>query len=629
MPQADISFGPFQESSYDALGGASPRAINVVIDPKGVVSKRPGIASYDAAPSGVVDDTGITGLYVDNTSQLFAVGGRPGARHIYKLLNGNAVDLSLAPNSTLRGTRRPTFAETELYLVMAGGADMQKLHLVTLASTLLGGAPPLASHVVANASRLAANDLLVDKTKVRFSGVFQGTVDVSGMEQWDNTGLSEEGGFFTAEARPDPVMAVHENTNEIFVWGKDNVQIFVPDAPPAIFVPAATRESGTLAPYSIIKQGQDFFWLDQHRRIVYSDGRSFQNLEGPIKKQLDELTHPTDCFGYRVFVGHIDCLVWTFPTDGRTFVYQVGGGWSEWSGWDAGASQFKSFIVNAHYLRRDGGLNVVGTVDGRIGRFALGSFSDRGERVVAYVESGFINRDTDNLKRCRSVKFAIRRGHTEEVPVVQPPPTETYRTYGRASLDEDYGMGIGNPGSYNMGIDTPSDPASATVIHASVESVQTSISGISDTIAMFSGVTHVRLEWLQGGGGFVRYTLDSVTVIPGDADYFQIDVAAVESDITFPFDVLSYEDVVILWLEAAAPTVLSPSAALCRVEWRDDTGPWNQPLFIDVGFIGDNHCVRELRSLGTYRRRQWRFSFSDDVNLSLLKVTENFDVLGS
>lgn len=483
MPQADIVFGPFQEGSYEELGGASPRAINVVIDPKGVVSKRPGISAYDVAPSGIVDSDGITGLYADNTSQLFAIGGTPDARHIYKLANGSALDLSLAPNSTLRGRLRPTFAETELYLVMAGGSNIQKLHLQTLVSTQLGGNPPIASHIVANSSRLAANDIIVDKTKVRFSGVFQGTVDTSGMEMWDNTGLTEDGGFFTAEARPDPVVAVHENTNEVFVWGTDNVQIFQPDAS-SIFAPSVTRESGTLAPYSIIKQGQDFYWLDQHRRFVYSDGRTFQYLEGSIKRQLDELSAPSDCFGYRVFVGHIDCLVWTFPTDGRTFVYQVGGGWSEWFGWDESSSQFKRFIVNAHHLRRDGGLNVIGTTDGRIGKLDLGTFDDRGERIVSYVESGFVNRDTDNLKRCRSVKLAIRRGSAS-------------------------------------------------------------------------------------------------------------------------------------------------AASLGKIEWRDDSGAWSGPLYIDTGVTGDNHCVRELRSLGTYRRRQWRFTFSDSVNLSLLKVTEDFDTLGS
>ncbi len=481
--QADIVFGPFQEGSYEELGGSSPRAINVVIDPKGVVSKRPGIASYSVAPSGVVDADGITGLYSDNTGQLFAIGGTPDARHIYKLFNGAASDLSIAPNSTLRGRRRPIFAETEVFLVMAGGSNIQKLNLTTLMSTQLGGSPPIASHIVANSSRLAANDIIVDKTKIRFSGISQGTVDTTGHETWDNTGLTDDGGFITAEARPDPIQAVHENTNEVFVWGVDNVQIFAPDVS-SIFAPTVTREAGTLAPYSIIKQGQDFFWLDQHRRIVYSDGRQFQNLEGPIKAQLDALVDPTDCFGYRVFAGHVDCLVWTFPTDGRTFAYQIGGGWSEWFGWDDSQANFKRFIVNAHHLRRDGGLNVVGTTDGRVGKLSLGSYDDRGEKIVAYVESGFQNRETDFLKKCHAVKFAIRRGSTA-------------------------------------------------------------------------------------------------------------------------------------------------AASLGRIEWRDDTGPWNGPIFIDTGVTGDNHCVREIRSLGSYRRRQWRWTFSDTSPLSLLKVTEVFSILGN
>jgi hypothetical protein len=483
MPEDVISFGPFQEGSYDELGGASPHAVNVVIDPKGVVSKRPGITTYPVAPSGVIDSRGITGLYADNTGQLFAVGGFPGARHIYKLLNGNAIDLSTTPNSALRGLRRPTFAETERWLVIAGGADIQKVDLTSLVSSQLDGHPPLASHIVANSSRLLANDLTVDKTKIRYSGIAQGTLVTAGHEQWTNTGVLEDGGFFTAEARPDPIQAVYENTNEVFVWGVDNVQIFVPDAS-SVFAPAATRESGLLAPYSVIKKGQEFFWLDHNRSFVYSDGRQFQDIGAPIKRQIDALSNPSDCFGFRVFLGHVDCLVWVFPTDGRTFAFQINGGWSEWFGWDISQSNFKRFIANAHHIRRDGGLNVVGTVDGRVGRFAMDSFSDLGELVVSRVESGFIDRGTDLRKRCSGVKIAMRRGS-------------------------------------------------------------------------------------------------------------------------------------------------NATRSLGKLEWRNDTGPWNGPISVDTGTTGDNRIVREIRGLGDYRRRQWRWTFSDDANLSLLKVTETFDVLST
>jgi hypothetical protein len=482
MPQEPISFGPFLESSYDELGGASPSAINVVIDEKGTVYKRPGISTYSVAPDSVVDSDGIIGLYSSNDSQLFAIGGTPLSRSIYKISGGLASDISGLPAATLTGPSRPTFSETEVFFLIAGGNDIQKVRLDNNESTRLGGSPPFATHIAANTSRILANDVTVDRTKVRFSGISQGTVDTSGHEMWDNTGIIDDGGFFTAEARPDNVVAVHEATNEIFVWGTDNVQIFGPGST-FVFEPGATREFGCIAPYSIIKKDQEFIWLDQHRRFIYSDGRTFQQIEKPIKKQLDALSTVSDCFGYRVLLGHIDCFVWTFPTDGTTFAYQVGGGWSTWNGYDISQGNFKVFQVLSHHLRRDGGVNVVGTIEGKIGKFSQTAYDDLGELIVSRVDSGFIDRGTDNLKHSKSIKVACRRGQN------------------------------------------------------STESVG-------------------------------------------------------------------------------------------RLEWRDDTGNWSGPLYIDFGSTGDNYIVKEFRSLGTYRRRQYRFTFSDSVNLALVKVTEEFDILG-
>lgn len=481
MAQDVITFGPLQESSYDELGGSSPLAINVVIDKNGVIYKRPGITNYDVAPSSVIDSDGITGLYATNDSQLFAIGGTELARRIYKLANGNLSHLSLAANTTLNGRGRPVFTETEVFLVVAGGSDIQKITISGNVSSRLGGSPPQATHIAANSSRLLANDTTVDKTKVRFSGISQGTVVTTGHENW-SVGTLSDGGFFTAEARPDNVVAVYENTNEIFVWGTDNFQVFVPDSS-AIFAPAATREFGTIAPYSIIKKDQDFFWLDQHKRFVYSDGRTFKNLEKPIKKKLDSLSVVSDCFGYRVLIGHIDCFVWTFPTAGVTFAYQVDGGWSEWHGWDINQSNFKPFQVLSHHLRRDGGINVVGTIDGHVGKISQSAYSDLGELIVSRVDSGFINHGTFNRKHCKRLTITARRGENSSAPVG-------------------------------------------------------------------------------------------------------------------------------------------------RLQWRDDTGVFGNDLFVDFGSTGDYETTKEFNSLGYYRNRQWRWIFSDSVNQSLIRVTEDYEVLG-
>lgn len=475
-----IDFGPNQDSSSEELGGSSPYAINVILDKNGTVSKRPGIKVYEVAPSSAIDANGISGLYSTNDGQLFAVNNAVNSRNIYKIASGSATLVSNLPDERLIGNGRPIFTETEAYLIIAGGLNIQKIKLATLESSRLLGDPPLSTHVAANSSRLLANDSVVDKTKVRFSGVFQGTVDTSGMETWD-LGNDDDGGFFTAEARPDNVMAIAENTNEIFVWGTDNVQVFVPDTS-LIFAPAATREFGTLAPYSIIKKDQEFFWLDQYRRFVYSDGRTFQNIEKPIKKQLDALTNPSDCFGFRVLLGDKECFVWTFIQDQVSFVYQVDAGWCVWASWDSTASNFTKLNVLSHYLRRNGGVNVVGTFDGKVGKLDIDTPSDLGELIVAQTATGFLDHGTDNRKFCKSIKISGRRGS-------------------------------------------------------------------------------------------------------------------------------------------------SATESLGRLEWRDDTGNWNGPLYMDFGTTGDNTIVKEFRSLGVYNRRQWRWTFSDSANLSLVRVMEEFDIL--
>jgi len=478
---AEIDFTPNQDSSSEELGGASPYALNVIVDTNGVVSKRPGIKAYSVAPSGVVDSTGIAGLYATNDGQLFAVNNAVNSRHIYKIANGSATLVDHLPDETLIGNGRPVFTETEVYLIIAGGLNIQKVKLSTLESSRLLGDPPFATHVTANSSRLLANDATIDKTKIRFSGVFQGTTDTSEMEDWTVDGNPDHGGFFTAEARADNILAMADNTNEIFVWGTDNLQIFVPDTN-LIFAPAATREIGTCAPYSIIKKDQEFFWLDQYRRIVYSDGRSFQNIDKPIKNQLEALTNPSDCFGFRMILGNKECFVWSFIQDQVSYVYQVDAGWAIWNSYDSAAANFTKLNILSHHLRRDGGVNVVGTYDGKIGFLDQNTPDDLGEKIVAQVATGFQDRGSDNRKFCKGVKISGRRGSTS-------------------------------------------------------------------------------------------------------------------------------------------------TASLGRLEYRDDTGQWNGPLYMDFGSTGDNTIVKEFRSLGVYNRRQWRFTFSDSANLSLVRVQEEFDTL--
>ena len=488
MTQAAISFANQQTTGQEALGGAPGVAVNVVVDQTGTVRRRPGIVAAPNTFAGVVDPTGISGLYGTIGGSLFAVGSTPQFRQIYKVGPTGATAMGLSTDdSTLAGTLRPVFAETQLILAIAGGDKMQKIVLATNASSRLGGSPPFASHVAANSSRLLGNLAAVtanttfDLSVVRFSDIANGNSSFAGMESWTE-GLGTAG-HFSCEADPDPCVAIYQDTNEVFCFGNTSLQVFDPD-PTAVWAPAVTVELGNSAPYSVIKINGQFCWLDDLRRFVMSDGRSQSVLSDPIKQTLDDMTTVSDCYGFRFIQGPVDALVWVFPTDGRTFAFQQGSGWSEWLGWNMSASNFAPFPVTASCIAPTTHDVMVGTSSGQVGQLSLDAQTDLGTLVNARVETGYLNRSTDMRKKCNCVYVALKRGQS------------------------------------------------------------------------FASV--------------------------------------------------------------------GPQAYL---SWRDKPGAWNSPIAIDLGPLGDTTVVVPLRSLGVYRRRQWKFEFSGTDALELVSVIEDFDIL--
>lgn len=400
MPQDRIPFGPQQATGLDELAGGGREAFNVVMDSLGSVRRRPGTALWSTV---LVDARGIDALHATVDGEVFALSASPPNRTIYKVTPTGRLAL---PGVGVGGMRRPVIAETESILAIAAGSDMVKLVLATETSSLLGGSPPESSHVIAQSTRLLANDVAsADKTKVYFSNQALGS-SYAGFEQW---GVLVGGGFFTAEARPDPVLALAENTNEVFVWGTTTLQVYGPDAV-FVFAPLSTREHGLSAPYSVVKVDMAFAWLDHRRRFVLGDGRAMEVISQPIQRALDELTKVSDCFGYRVAIGPTDAIVWSFPTDGRTFVYQTGVGWGQWL--DPVTSSGLPSPVQSATHDPTTNATIVGVEAGVLLTYQTGLTTDSGNPILSRVTTGFENRKTDSRKHCQKVRLAMRRGET-------------------------------------------------------------------------------------------------------------------------------------------------------------------------------------------------------------------------
>jgi hypothetical protein len=410
MPEAPIPFTNKQASGQEPLAGATVVAMNVVTDELGAVYRRPGILASPLATSAVIDANGISGLYKTLDGKIWAVGASgPPERPIYQVGPGGSVKLGGgAAGLGLRGAGRPTFAETEMLLVLAGGAEPEKVILATGNSARLGGAPPFSTHVLGNASRLLLNDNALDKTKVRFSDLALGTTSYAGHEVWSLGGVGTSG-YFTAEGRPDPVVALAEDTNEVLVFGSATLQSFQPD-PTVTYSPLATREVGCSAPYSVVKIDQDFFWLDHLRRFIGGGSRSYQPISDPIQRTLDAMVTASDCWGAYVAMDFLDVILWTFPTDGRVFVFQKGQGWGQWAGQANG--NWAPLGITAVHMPADGTDVLVGTSAGKIGTLSLDASTDFGEPIRASVTTGYLDHGTSSLKHCASVKFALKRGTT-------------------------------------------------------------------------------------------------------------------------------------------------------------------------------------------------------------------------
>lgn len=396
-------FGNAEEVGDEELAGASPLAMNVLIDGKGAVRRRPGLATYAEAPSASFSSYPINGLFVtSNNDTLLAVANNPAERPIYRCENFSATEINATSQGRLPGTGRPVFTETEQYTFIAGGAAPQQVDTVGATSQRLGIAstapPPFSTHIVSHASRLLSNDLTSTSTRqfVRYS-----TLGVTGVGQWDQRR------FFSVDASPDAVVALHVGQNEVFAFGQKTLQTYVSD-PSYIYAPTKPIDQGCSAPYSIISTDGNFAWLNHRRRFVVSDGRSSQDISAAIGTSLDELTTTSDCYGYRLKADQFDCLVWSFPTDGRTYCWQQGGGWSQWASWTA--PSFTPFTVTSSVFRQSDNVNVVGTSDGRVGKFSVGSGVDFLTILKSDVKTGFYNRGTDARKWCKRLRLSFRRG---------------------------------------------------------------------------------------------------------------------------------------------------------------------------------------------------------------------------
>jgi hypothetical protein len=312
-------------------------------------------------------------------------------------------------------------------LVMAGGAQLQKwlgpgklagqATSQPLANTGVGGPPPSADFVCAIAQRLVA----------QYSGT-SGQIRWSGpLEDYENWDMSTGGaGFVQAAAKPDPIVAMLDNTNEVFCFGTETLQVFAPAAlnidvndPTNLldFAPSRTMNIGTVSPYAVVAVDDMFAMLDRQRRFIFTDARTYTDISRPVAKLLRDLKSISDAWGFRMRFGRFDCIVWFFPTDGFGLTYDTQTqNWSEWREQATAGSVGLGIVsdvapsITCAYNWSEKGALLVGMSDGRILKLDDDSSVDSdGTAIRVEVVSGFNDHGSTAQKHCHTLMLTFKR----------------------------------------------------------------------------------------------------------------------------------------------------------------------------------------------------------------------------
>ena len=258
--------------------------------------------------------------------------------------------------------------------------------------------PSTATHVAFMDGYFLANDP-TNSGRFNISAAYQG---------YDWNGLD----FATAERSPDELQALVVSNRNLWLIGTHTSEIWYNSG--ASDFPFAPMQSGfsqwgTVAPWSAIEISGTTFWLTQNDegvgQVIMTDGVQPQIISNPaIAAEISKLGTLTDAYAWAYqYQGHT-FYVLSFPTDGRTFVYDISlGVWHEWSTESTGyhRSSTHQYVYGKHLIGDP--------VNGKIYYLDWDNYTDNGEQITRLRRSVHIQAE-DNQLRHYAIYLDVKEG---------------------------------------------------------------------------------------------------------------------------------------------------------------------------------------------------------------------------
>lgn len=362
--------------------------------------KRPGLIEWIDLGTGA----GIDGLYWhDRLRSLIAVS----AGRVFKITDSLGTVNELLGSTALIGSAPVKFAADATRVVMANGGQMVYTDFSTLTTMADADAPTDVTHVEYLDGYILAND--GGSGVVKFS-------DLNDLTAWQ--ALS----FFTAESKPDDVVAIGEGFREIITLGRETVEFWINDGQsPFSRISGSAQPFGTSAPHSLALVGSTWMWLDHNRRFATMEGRQVVTVSSPYDRSIQRYQSVNDAVGYAVSFEGWPLYVLNFPTAGETLVYNyIHKQWHRWGYWDSEAGNYERFRGLSYCYARSWNYHLIGDhSNGKVYRMSRGQYTDNESHVRSLLRTGPTDHGEPVTKRGDILRLnCLRVGGTEGNPQI-------------------------------------------------------------------------------------------------------------------------------------------------------------------------------------------------------------------
>ena len=225
------------------------------------------------------------------------------------------------------------------------------------------------------------------------------------------------GDTFLGNSQPDKSLAMDVGWEEVCLFGETTVQSFYNSGDanePVLPIEGSTIEVGILAPDSLQKIDNTYFFLDNQRKIQKVRARQNVIISEPINADLQKLTRVDNAWSF-----HLQCNGETlygivFPTDEVGYAYDYKhDDWTEIRGFAFG--EYTDCPIRSATYARQWNKHLAGGRDGQVYLISTDYNSNAGEELRSELNMR-TNWGSDAWKFCATLNFKLRRGLGTSTP---------------------------------------------------------------------------------------------------------------------------------------------------------------------------------------------------------------------